>query len=89
MRQFCCLVPNVRRFNRLHDHSLTAKISCRVRFRGAAERYSAPEKIQTSDLCLRRAAQCKFLALAVTAILPKTPRKRSISHERHEAGYRL
>ena len=47
----------------------------------------APERIRTSDLCLRRAAQCNSSAFAVTAMFTKTPRKRSISHERYEADY--
>ena len=53
------------------------------------EKVGAPERIRTSDLCLRRAVQYCSSALAVTAISPKTLRKPSISHERHEAGYRL
>ena len=53
------------------------------------EKIGAPERIRTSDLCLRRAAQCNSSALAVTATSPKTPENLSMSNERHEAGYRL
>ena len=60
-----------------------------MRSAGIDARSGAPERIRTSDLCLRRAAQCVSSSLAETAISPKTPRKPSISHERHEAGYCL